>query len=162
MPPEVLEMVNELLVSGLPEAAVLAGVIIAAYTPGPGPSVCGLTPETQASMVCQEDLKRKIDEVKGEGYKTPNGGGGKTDTRTVDGKTITFGHGGRRELPGYSQDKINSAIAKEVAGRNLSPGFNKFEMNIGSYRIEVRAFLLEDGTINVGTYIPLGPLPVED
>ena len=89
------------------------------------------------------------------GYTPPDGGGGVTDSIQVDGTTVTFGHGGRH-LSGSSltTGEVNSSIAHDVVGRNLSP--NQFLPNgtvtVGEYRIGYTAYMLSDTLINVGTY----------
>jgi RHS repeat-associated protein len=91
-------------------------------------------------------------------YTTPAGGGGNTASLTINGQKITVGHGGRH-LNGtdLSIAQVNNAIANDVINQTLQPGVvNKFQININGITLEYRAFLLPDGTINIGTYFVPG------
>ena len=87
------------------------------------------------------------------GYVAPPGGGGVWNTINVNGHTVTFGHGARHiESFGLSIQQVERAIANHVTLLTLRPGANEILINVGNVIIKYRAFLLPNGTINVGTY----------
>ncbi len=93
-------------------------------------------------------------------YTPPKGGGGITNTIIKNGKTITFGHGGRRDVgvQGFNYGEVEDLIANHVSQKSLNIGHNApvyipYEGKI----IEYRPYLREDnGIINIGTYIIRG------
>lgn len=69
MPPDVLAAIQELLSVGTPEALMAAAVLIAMFSPGEMGSGACMMPGATISIVCQEDLKRRIDaELKSKDY----------------------------------------------------------------------------------------------
>jgi len=94
-----------------------------------------------------------------EEYKPPSGGGGKTDVIKVNDKEVTFGHGGRHlEGTGLLVSQVNSFLASYVTKLGLVIGqFYKGQVTIGGVIIEFTAYVLSDGTINIGTYYPIVP-----
>lgn len=75
-------------------------------------------------------------------YTAPKGGGGKTDSIKINGREVTFGHGGRHlEGTGLTPEQVNSAIANNLP--NLKPGeFYKGTVNINGVSIEYTSILL--------------------
>ena len=87
-------------------------------------------------------------------YTAPKGGGGKTDSINVNGREVTFGHGGRHlEGTGLTPEQVNSAIANNLP--DLRPGeFYKGTVNINGVTIEYTSYGLTECKVNVGTYYP--------
>ena len=92
-----------------------------------------------------------------ENYTPPIGGGGITDSIFINGKTITFGHGGRHlEELGLNISKVNQAIAQDVS--KIHPGINQFykgQITVDFITIEYTSFGVSEEIINVGTYYPI-------
>ena len=93
----------------------------------------------------------------GNGYTAPNGGGGITNSIQVGGTTVTFGHGGRRDL-GINLQQVEEAIARDIANRGLSHapvGQLPFQtVVVNGKPIEYRPYNRGNGIVNVGTYTP--------
>ena len=87
-------------------------------------------------------------------YSSTKGGGGTTNSINIDGKQIDFGHGGRHlEGSGLSLQQVEQAIAQDVITKNPQVGvFSRAYVKIFGKLVEYHYFLLENGTINVGTY----------
>ena len=88
-------------------------------------------------------------------YNPPNGGGGKTATVHVDGTDVTFGHGGRHlNGTGLDVSSVNSAIAKDVVGRNLpfTNNVTYYDLRYADKIIHYGAKRIGEAIINVGTY----------
>ena len=90
-------------------------------------------------------------------YKATDGGGGVTSTIEANGKTITFGHGGRHlEGTGLDVNMVNQALANEVSTLKLNVGqFYKGHIVIEGITFEYTSFGVSEGIVNVGTYYPL-------
>lgn len=88
------------------------------------------------------------------GYKTPEGGGGVSDSVQVDDTTVTFGHGGRHlEGTDLSTSQVNQAIAQDVVKQNVSTvNVQSYNTVISGYNITYRAKRIYANWINVGTY----------
>ena len=91
-------------------------------------------------------------------YSSTKGGGGTTNSINIDGKQIDFGHGGRHlEGSGLSLQQVEQAIAQDVITKNPQVGvFSRAYVKIFGKLVEYHYFLLENGTINVGTYFIVG------
>lgn len=94
-------------------------------------------------------------------YTPPSGGGGVTNTFVKNDKTITMGHGGRRQeimnKLGLNYLEVEEAIANHVSTQNLNIGNNAHQyIEVNGTTIQYRPFVLPDGTINVGTYFVPG------
>lgn len=91
------------------------------------------------------------------GYLPPEGGGGSTDAVDVNGKHVTFGHGGRHiNNTGLKTNQVNQHIANEVSNLNLKQGqFYKGQILIDGIMIEYTSYGVSDTVTNVGTYYPL-------
>lgn len=87
-------------------------------------------------------------------YTAPKGGGGITDSINVNGREVTFGHGGRHlEGTGLTPEQVNSAIANNLPV--LKPGeFYKGTVNINGISIEYTSYGRTEGIVHVGTYYP--------
>lgn len=88
-------------------------------------------------------------------YSPPKGGGGKNATVHVDGTDVTFGHGGRHlNGTGLDVSSVNSAIAKDVVGRNLpfTKNVKYYNMSYAGRIIRYGAKRIGEAIINVGTY----------
>ncbi|MCI8545562.1 MAG: RHS repeat-associated core domain-containing protein, partial [Bacilli bacterium] len=92
--------------------------------------------------------------VFGNPYKAPFGGGGITDTITVNGRTIEFGHGGRHlEGTDLSPNQVNTVLAKDVINKNLELNRStEFTTHVNGVEINYRASQLLNGNIRIGTY----------
>ena len=92
------------------------------------------------------------------GYQTPKGGGGVSDTVQVGDTTVTFGHGGRH-LDGtrFTTGQVNPAIANDVVSRNLAVGqfLPNGMVNIDGTTFSYTAKKISALLINVGTYHPI-------
>lgn len=88
------------------------------------------------------------------GYTTPEGGCGKTDSIQVGDTTVTFGHGGRHlEGTELNTAQVNQAIAENVVTQSFSAAGNvNASVVVSGYNIMYRAKLITSSWINVGTY----------
>ncbi|MDR1210516.1 MAG: hypothetical protein LBK41_09450 [Clostridiales bacterium] len=88
------------------------------------------------------------------GYKAPTGGGGSTATFNINGKTITFGHGGQHlECTGLSVADVNQAIANHVSQIDVPVNImTPYSVTVNGISIEYRAYGFSDGRVNIGTY----------
>ena len=92
------------------------------------------------------------------GYTPPQGGGGITDSVTIDGITVTFGHGYRHvdSTSNLSMSDINNTIAKDVIKQPPTNGALKYGyVDVCGYGISYRYFTRSSTLINVGTYVIL-------
>lgn len=91
----------------------------------------------RANSVAELDASKQCETGKG-AYVAPKGGGGITSTIKVNGKTITFGHGGRHlNGVGIDIDAVNHALAEEVSALNLEVGqFHKGQIIIEGITIK--------------------------
>ncbi|MBI1806609.1 MAG: hypothetical protein HYR76_06105 [Ignavibacteria bacterium] len=75
-------------------------------------------------------------------------------------RLITFGHGARHLVEtGLAAEVVNNAIETEIRSviRDASAtGSFWGRITVEGTTIEYRAFTLPNGTINVGTYYPIG------
>lgn len=75
-------------------------------------------------------------------------------------RNVTFGHGYKHlERLGVSPAAIHyteTSIAADVATKNLRPGFNGLSIDVAGATFQYNAYLLPDGTVNIGTYY-IGP-----
>ena len=94
------------------------------------------------------------DSVDDDTYKSTEGGGGTTDTITVNGIQVKFGHGGRHlEGTGLSINRVNNMIAHDVVSKKFDvKDFIIEHITIDGIQIEYRAFKLAEDVINIGTY----------
>ena len=89
------------------------------------------------------------------GYTTPAGGGGITDSIQVGNTTVTFGHGGRHLVGTHlTTTQVNPVIASDVVSRNLPVGsfLTDGHVSVNGSIIIYTAKVLSDVLINVGTY----------
>ena len=89
------------------------------------------------------------------GYTTPAGGGGITDSIQVGNTTVTFGHGGRHLVGTHlTTTQVNPVIANDVVSRNLPVGsfLTDGQVSVNGSIIIYTAKVLSDVLINVGTY----------
>lgn len=88
------------------------------------------------------------------GYKVPPGGGGISDAIQVGDTRVTFGHGGRHlDGTGLTVDQINIILAYDVVNKNLpKESGDEFGIDINGIHFKYRAYVLQDGTIKIGTY----------
>ena len=88
------------------------------------------------------------------GYTPPVGGGGPTDSITISGQTVTFGHGGRH-LAKYNLNMfdVNEAAAKNVITQSISVGQTReFTIVVDGQTVLYKAHRLAYNKINIGTY----------
>jgi hypothetical protein len=93
----------------------------------------------------------------GNTYTISEGGGGITSTVKANGKTVTFGHGGRHlSGTGLDVNMVNKTLASRVS--KIHPGtgqFYKGQAIIKGINIEYTSYGVSNGVINVGTYYPV-------
>ena len=73
----------------------------------------------------------------------------------MDGTDVTFGHGGRHlNGTGLDVSSVNSAIAKDVVGRNLpfTNNVTYYDLRYADKIIHYGAKRIGEAIINVGTY----------
>lgn len=90
------------------------------------------------------------------GYTPPNGGGGTTNSISINGKTVTFGHGGRHlssiNLPISDVERV---IANDVITKSPTNGVVKHGLvNVNGIDIFYSYFTRDSNLINVGSYRP--------
>ena len=140
---------------GKNSAIVIAIVVLILYpdmvnAPGPGDQTYSPGNSSQGAMDAMTGVA--ISGTLGKGFSVCCKYFGKT-------KPITFGHGARHLTgTGLSQVTVENAIKQQVqalAKNAKCTASFRGKVQVGGKTIEYRAFTLQDGTINIGTYYPL-------
>ena len=89
-------------------------------------------------------------------YVSPSGGGGITSRISINGKEITFGHGGRHLIgTRLNINAVNKKLAEVVSKLKIKKGeFYKGQVKVNDVVIEFTSFGVSDDVINIGTYYP--------